>query len=77
MHAESNCIYEKLGHGKVLTSHEIHHALDQYCNWANLSTLAGCKTKATEYTGMLIHNFGSNGTIDKQQFYKGFVTVKG
>ena len=31
MHAEAKCIFDKLGHGKVLTSHEVHHALEHDC----------------------------------------------
>ena len=36
-----------------------------------------CPGFADKYTGYLIKKFGTNGTIDRHQFYNGFVEVKG
>ena len=78
MHAESNCIFEKLGDGHhVLDHQEIHHALKHDCLVMGFAPEKVCPEFADKYTGYLIQKFGTNGTIDKQQFYNGFVEVKG
>ena len=77
-HAEANCIFNKLSHGQdELSYKEVHHALEHDCVYMHIARDTECPALATKYAGMLIQDFGSNGTIDRHQFYKAFVVVKG
>ena len=77
-HAESNCIFNKLSNGHDEIGYKtVHHALEHDCEVMELASATECPALATKYASMLIEDFGSNGTVDRHQFFKAFVVVKG